>query len=201
MTQQNTNYKNASRPLLDKEQRESKYGWISRRYGSALSALAGNDNEVVDGFGTDPWPTEEKTDEYIPFQVEVPITVEDIIDIHDKMVDDFGGEFGLRDEGLLESIHDAPYTEFFGQEQYPEILDKAAKYLFDFTYYQVFIDGNKRTGLAVVNHYLSGNGLFLNMPVTKAYELVMSIANHGVKDSKDLVQILEQNLTTRPTNL
>lgn len=188
----NTYYSKVSRKLLNPEEREMRYGWISRKYNLALSALAGNEVEVKDGFGTGSEPVIKDPD--AQFSEEVTLSIEDIIDIHDKMVDDYGGEYGLRDDGLLEGIRDAPYTKFFGQEQYPDILDKAAKYLFDFTYYQVFVDGNKRVGLSVANAYLAANGLSLTLSVTKAYELVMSIANHGFENSEELVPILKENI-------
>lgn len=190
----NTYYPKAIRPLLNPKERELRYGWLSRKYRLALSALAGNNVEVKDGFGKDSESVFKEPG--ARFDKEVSLSIEDIIDIHDKMIDDYGGEYGLRDDGLLEGIHDAPYTEFFGQEQYPDILDKAAKYLFDFTYYQVFVDGNKRAGLSVTNAYLAANGLSLTLSVTKAYELVMSIANHGFENSEELVPILKENIKT-----
>lgn len=174
--------------LLSKEEREYQYGWISKKYSTALACLAGDDIEIKDGIDARP----PKPDTYVPFEPEVSLSVEDIIDIHNKMIDDFGGEYGIRDEGLLESIRNAPYSEFFGTEQYPEILDKAAKYLFDFTYYQVFVDGNKRTGLAVLNAYLAENDICLTLSAKEAYELVMGIANHKYEDSKQVVPVLEK---------
>ena len=128
------------------EEREKKYGWISKKYDQALSALAGNEVEIEDDVELSIKPVVSESCE---------LTTKDIIDIHDKMVDDFGGEYGIRDESLLASLRDAPYTEFFGEAQYPTVLSKAAKYLFDFTFYQVFIDGNKRVGLSVANAFLA----------------------------------------------
>ena len=176
---------NHSREHLDVNGRETRYGWISRKYSTALSNLAGNEVEITDNDGFSCEPNVYTTSAFL--------TVDDIIEIHDKMVDDFGGEYGIRDEGLLESLRDAPYTEFFGSAQYPGILDKAAKYLFDFTYYQVFVDGNKRVGLSLANVFLALNGLVMTLSSKEAYDLVMSIANHGFKDSSEIVPILEKN--------
>ena len=85
--------------LLSKEEREYQYGWISNKYSTALACLAGDEVEIKDGIDARP----PKPDTYVPFEPEVSLSVEDIIDIHNKMVDDFGGEYGIRDEGLLES--------------------------------------------------------------------------------------------------
>lgn len=177
-----------TREHVNKNGREIRYGWISRKYSTALSCLAGNDVEIVDEFGPFSEP--------ISFEGEGILNMDDIVQIHDQMIDDFGGEYGIRDEGLLTSLSVAPYSEFFGEEQYPGILQKAAKYLFDFTNYQVFIDGNKRTGLAVLNAYLAANGLTLTMSVSDAYQLVMAIAKHEYKDSKDIVPVLQMNIET-----
>ena len=171
------------------EAREKKYGWISKKYDQALSALAGNEVEIEDDVELSIKPAVTELCE---------LTTKDIIDIHDKMVDDFGGEYGIRDESLLASLRDAPYTEFFGEAQYPTVLSKAAKYLFDFTFYQVFIDGNKRVGLSVANAFLAANGLTLTLTRSEAYKLVMSIANHGYGDSSEIVPLLEEN--TREIN-
>lgn len=177
-----------TREHVNKNGREIRYGWISRKYSTALSCLAGNDVEIVDEFGPFSEP--------ISFEGEGILNMDDIVQIHDQMIDDFVGEYGIRDEGLLTSLSVAPYSEFFGEEQYPGILQKAAKYLFDFTNYQVFIDGNKRTGLAVLNAYLAANGLTLTMSVSDAYQLVMAIAKHEYKDSKDIVPVLQMNIET-----
>ena len=64
----------------------------------------------------------------------------DICYLHDKGVEVAGGSLGIRDQGLLVSVTEAPYGEYFGQEIYPSVFDKAAKYLFDFANYQIFVE-------------------------------------------------------------
>lgn len=123
------------------------------------------------------------------------LEIGDICYLHDKGVEAAGGSFGIRDQGLLVSVTEAPYGEYFGQEIYPSVFDKAAKYLFDFSNYQIFVDGNKRTGVTSCLFFLTMNGYSLNLSPEKAYELVLDIANHKYKDSSEIAPIIKDNVS------
>ena len=83
----------------------------------------------------------------------VPLTPEDIELIHGEMVAEYGGSDGIRDNGLFLSVCQSPYQSVFGEDAYPTLYDKAAKYLTDFARYQVFVDGNKRTALLLPAYF------------------------------------------------
>lgn len=125
---------------------------------------------------------------------EVRLGVDSIVALHDVGISMFGGQYGVRDQGLLESISEAPYGEYFGEVLYPTIFDKAAKYLFDFSNYQVFLDGNKRTGLMAAGQLLELNGIrFKDSFDLTSYGLVLDIANHKYNDPSEIVGILKDN--------
>ena len=117
-----------------------------------------------------------------------------IIDIHDTVIKEYGGSYGVRDEALLESSAVAPYQSVFGQDLYPDNYFKAAKYMFDFADYQIFVDGNKRTGLAVCEQFLQANDLELNMTEKEKYKLVMDIANKNINSVEELAEIIKNNV-------
>jgi len=123
---------------------------------------------------------------------DITLDADSIMLIHDTMVKTHGGEYGVRDNGLLESIGIAPYTEYFGTKLYPTVYDQAAKTLFDFANYQVFVDGNKRTGLASALVLLRLNGINLDITNEQAYTLVLDIANHGYNESSELVEFIKR---------
>ena len=50
------------------------------------------------------------------------ISVDDVLKMHDRSVDDFGGAKGIRDTGLLESALARPA----GEDLYPTAFAKAA---------------------------------------------------------------------------
>ena len=136
----------------------------------ALSRLANEDNE------------------------EARLSVATIIRLHDDMIELFGGQLGIRDEGLLELLAEAPYQVIFGTTPYPTLFDKASKYLFEFANHQVFFDGNKRTALAVSALLLEANGFRYKEDFdTKAYCLVLDIANHKYDKPEDVVDIIKDN--------
>ena len=113
--------------------------------------------------------------------VEYSLEKSDIQRIHEIMIEKFGGEHGVRDIKLFESVCVTPYQSVFGTDLCPTIFDKAAKYLYDFANYQVFVDGNKRTGLAVCTTLLDLNGYTLEMTSDELYRLVMDVANKRIE--------------------
>lgn len=120
-------------------------------------------------------------------------TKEQIIHIHDRGINDFGGSFGIRDENLFDSVCNAPYQSVFGSDLYPTAFDKAAKYLLDFARYQVFIDGNKRTGYLTCLTYLKANSIKLTLSPHEMYNLTMGIANNRITEVEDISNILKKN--------
>ena len=72
-----------------------------------------------------------------------------ILQIHDEQVNLYGGQFGIRDSNLFQSECSMPYQTFCGQDLFPDLYDKAVRYLFGFATNQVFLDGNKRTAAMV----------------------------------------------------
>ena len=119
------------------------------------------------------------------------ITPEMIMDLHDVVIKEYGGTNGLRDSNLFESICVNPYQNVFGQELYPTIFDKAAKLLFDFSNYQVFMDGNKRTGVLAMSQELLINGFDLDMPDEQIYFLTIDIATHNITEIPDIAKIIK----------
>lgn len=83
--------------------------------------------------------------------------------MHARIIDETGGLHGIRDTGLLVSLTERPKTSFGKKEMYPGIFEKAAVYLESLARYHVFIDGNKRTGIATSARFLSLNGYMLNV--------------------------------------
>lgn len=116
---------------------------------------------------------------------------EDIEQIHNFGLEKYGGANGVIDENLLNSVIVNPYEEFFGQTLYPTVFDKAAKYMFDFSNYQVFRDGNKRVGIDTADEYLKANGYNLNMSFSECYQVAMNIANHTYTEPSEISEILQ----------
>src|SRR3989344_4933272 len=85
------------------------------------------------------------------------LSVEEILALHDRLIEQVGGSLGVREENLLRSLAERPKTSFGRVEQFPTLLLKAAAYFEAVATYHVFVDGNKRTALIVAEVFLRAN--------------------------------------------
>jgi len=89
------------------------------------------------------------------------VSLEEILRLHFQIIEDFGGSHGVKDEGRLKPVANAPQQILFNQEQYPSLCDKAAVYLRNIIGDHPFVDGNERTALALCGVFLARNGIEL----------------------------------------
>jgi death-on-curing protein len=54
----------------------------------------------------------------------IVLSKEQVVKLHSHLVAETGGVDGLRDEGLLESALNAPFSSFGGVEQYPSVQQR-----------------------------------------------------------------------------
>jgi death-on-curing protein len=105
------------------------------------------------------------------------LTPQQVLAIHDRMVKRFGGSFGLRDVGLLESAVFRPQASFDGNDLYISIFDKAAALLQSLLKNHPFVDGNKRTALTSVGIFLKVNGYRLINAHKEEIEFAVRVDN------------------------
>ena len=87
------------------------------------------------------------------------INVEQAIQIHEILIERFGGTKGIRDKGLLESALLRPYHTFDRKELYPDNYQKAASLIESLLINHPFIDGNKRIGYVIMRLFLMETGI------------------------------------------
>lgn len=104
------------------------------------------------------------------------LSADDIVSIHDDIVEDIGGSLGVREPGLLASIAEKPKTSFGDEELYPDIFTKSASLYEGLCNYHVFIDGNKRTAAIVMYRFLIINGYDLTASNKELEDYTLSIA-------------------------
>ncbi len=123
------------------------------------------------------------------------LTLDDVLWIHDRQIQKFGGTSGLRDQGLLESALAQPQATFAGELLHPTVEEQAAAYLFHLAMNHPFLDGNKRTAFAVMDVFLRVNGRTLTLDQVQKYELVIGVVERRI-DKQELTKILQE--TTLP---
>lgn len=117
----------------------------------------------------------------------------DVLNIHKRQIERFGGLDGIRDAGLLDSALAQPQATFFGELLHPTIFTQAAAYLYHLAKNHPFLDGNKRTAFATTIAFLQINGYELDMTEDAAYNMVMRVAQ-GEMSKEALSSLLEQHI-------
>jgi len=128
------------------------------------------------------------------------LTRQEIMTIHARAIQEFGGLDGILNERLLESALNLPQlgTENDGyfHKTIPEI---AAAYGYYLSRNHPFLDGNKRTALATVGVFLSMNGY----EIPDSDELCEAIENiaSGRISKKEFTNIIIEAATIAPIEL
>lgn len=120
------------------------------------------------------------------------LTVEEVLVIHARLVEETSGSHGVRDTHLLQSLIERPKTEFGGTQLYLTVFEKAAAYLEAILQYHVFIDGNKRTGITVAARFLFVSGYELTATNKELEEFVLSVVVHKL-DIKTIASWLKHH--------
>ena len=122
------------------------------------------------------------------------LTVEEIIELHDKLIDRTGGSQGLRDQSLLESAVYSAMSGFEGREAYPTIQEKAARFMFTLTNNHAFVDGNKRIVVFAMLMTLQLNNVKLCYTQQELISLGLSVADGSKGYGEILAWIIEHKL-------
>ena len=86
------------------------------------------------------------------------LSVEQVLFLHDRLIEETGGEHGVRDLGGLESALARPHAAFGDTAFYPDVFSKAAVLMDGLTRNHTFIDGNKRISVSTAVLFLHVNG-------------------------------------------
>jgi death-on-curing protein len=115
----------------------------------------------------------------------------DVLELHERQVEAFGGALGLRDQGLLESAVAMPQAAFGGQFVHEGLFAMAAAYAFHIAENQPFLDGNKRTGLGAALVFLRLNGFRIAGQGEELFEAMIAIAERRL-DKAGMAILLEK---------
>lgn len=88
------------------------------------------------------------------------ISFKETLRIHTVAIKRYGGSIGVRDQGLIESALARPRASYGDYEAYPDVFTKAAVLLEGLVKNHGFVDGNKRTAIAVTSVFLQKNGFY-----------------------------------------
>lgn len=103
------------------------------------------------------------------------LSVEQVLFLHDRLIEETGGEHGVRDLGGLESALARPQAAFGDTEFYPGLMEKAAVLMDGLTRNHPFIDGNKRISISAAVLFLQVNGYRLTATNSELEEFTLYV--------------------------
>jgi death-on-curing protein len=106
---------------------------------------------------------------------------ETVLALQERLLAEFGGLSGLRDEGLLDSALHRPLQLLnFGK---PSLFELAAAYAFGLVRNHPFLDGNKRIGFTTAVVSLVINGLEFTASEADATLKTLALAAHKLSET------------------
>lgn len=122
------------------------------------------------------------------------LTTDEVIQLHEWLIQQSGGSAGVRDRGLVDSAVYQPQATFGGHELCPTLADKAAALGFSLVRNHGFIDGNKRIAHAATETFLVRNGFEITAPTDEQEDVFLRLAA-GTMTRDEFLDWLRANIT------
>jgi death-on-curing protein len=116
------------------------------------------------------------------------LTLPDLLHVAERTL---GGDFVVRDYGLLDAALARPRATAFGKDAYPTLDAKAAALVHSLARNHALIDGNKRLALAALIAFYGLNGRRLTLTNDAAYDLIIDVATGQLDNADDIAAVLQ----------
>ena len=117
----------------------------------------------------------------------IKLSKEQVLLMHERLIEATGGSIGIRDEGMLDSALSNPFQSFAGEELYPSVQAKAARLCYGLVKNHPMVDGNKRIGTHVMLVFLMLNGYELSYTQQELSDTILALAS-GKLSADDIQQ-------------
>ncbi len=114
-------------------------------------------------------------------------TLDEMLALHVRLIDTFGGAHGVLDVGALESARMRPQIGY-----YDGILEEAAAMMESLAINHPFIDGNKRVAFFATEGFLLANGYRIDCDDVEAYRFFMRLFETNSFRYAPLLEWLEE---------
>lgn len=98
------------------------------------------------------------------------LSQDELLEIHARLVDRFGGPPGIRDLGLLESALFRPQTGY-----YADLAEMGAALFESLIMNHPFVDGNKRVAFFATDVFLRLNGYKIEVAASEAHPFLIGL--------------------------
>lgn len=103
------------------------------------------------------------------------VSIEEVVIIHEKMIEIGGGLSGIRDIELLHAAVERPKASFGGKYLYRSTFEMGAAMLQSLVKNHPFIDGNERTVFFSTLRFFEKNDLSFRISSTEIVDFMVSV--------------------------
>lgn len=121
------------------------------------------------------------------------LSKEQIIFLHNEIINATGGTDGIRDDGILQSALLSPLQTYKSKELFPSVIEKSARLACGLTQFHPFIDGNKRIGAHAMLVILELNGISIVYSQTELSDIFLQLAD-GSADYEKLLEWIKSHI-------
>ncbi len=121
------------------------------------------------------------------------LTLDEVLALHERLIQEFGGSSGVRDLGLLESALYRPRSGY-----YENLLEMASALCESLLMNHAFVDGNKRVAFFATDVFLRMNGWKIEVTAEDAYHFLVGGLERGRCD-RDALEIWLRGVVTELT--
>jgi death-on-curing protein len=129
----------------------------------------------------------------LPARETLFLTTDEVLAIHERLIETFGGPRGVRDPGLLESALFRPRTGYYG-----DLAEMAAALFESLLMNHPFVDGNKRVAFFATDVFLRLNGQKLAVRPEAAHRFLIGLLESGECDFARLLPWIRRSIRPLP---
>ena len=118
------------------------------------------------------------------------LSVDEALGIHDYLIEEFGGQAGVRDPGLLESSLFRPQTG-----HYEDLATMASALFESLLFNHAFHDANERMAFFATDVFLRLNGWRLDVDARAAVEFILRLNPDEQSRRAALLPLLRRSIT------
>lgn len=123
------------------------------------------------------------------------LAIEEVILIHERQLQRFGGAAGIRDRGALESAVNRPINQWAYEQA--GLVQLGAAYAFGIARNHAFVDGNKRAAFLSMGTFLRFNGVHFAPSQDVATAAMISLAAGDISEEA-FARWIGDNVKPRP---
>jgi death-on-curing protein len=109
------------------------------------------------------------------------LTIEQVLFIHYRLIEETSGGHGIRDIALLQSAIARPQASFDKNDLYPDLFTKAASLMHSIIKNHPFVDGNKRTAITAASIFLQRNNYTLTASNRELEQFTLKVASKNIE--------------------